>query len=58
MQNCKKCQRELMPGESDKCPACESEASHKWKKVTEAVVPLAIGAVAVGIKLISNKNKT
>ena len=57
MKNCKKCQRELMLDEVDTCPACASTTSHKWKRTTEAVVPIMLGAVAIGLKLLSSKNK-
>ena len=41
MSKCK-CGRKLRPSE-ERCPACSSKKSHRWKKVVE----VAVGAVAL-----------
>ncbi len=43
MKKCAKCERPLLDGEKDLCPACISDGNHEAKRWTEIIV----GTVAV-----------
>lgn len=55
MSKCKKCERSLVEGEVDLCPACASEKSHKFKRVFEVVTSIVIAGGLVFIKLLRKK---
>ena len=55
MSKCKNCQRELIEGEVDYCPACSSDYSHRVKQIVEVVTPLLIAAGAAAYKIWKKK---
>ena len=55
MKNCKRCERALLDGELDFCPACASGRSHKAKRVIEIGVPIVIMMAGFAIKLLRKK---
>ena len=55
MSQCKKCERTLLEGETDYCPACASNKSHKIKKIIEIAMPMVLTAGGIAFKLLKKK---